>query len=215
MFFMLELQFTATFRFTETDIDIYHEGEQFYSRTFRFDNLTGSSALSVVNLDIDIDDTDQTLSAILCGEDIRNKTAILYLGVIANHEVAGAEWESGISWESGVLWMPSYTAKVQIIEEFMRYIVGGWELREDSLARLSLTNELILWNKNCLRNQSASCQWVFKGTECGYTGEQTWCDQSYERCRELNNEINYIGNRFLPALIKSELWWGRTPDYAE
>ena len=29
------------------------------------------------------------------------------------------------------------------------------------------------------------------------------------------NEVNFIGNRFLPALIKSELWWGRTPDYKE
>lgn len=212
-FFAIELQLSSTYRYNETDIPIYSGGNLFSPRSFSFDKLTGSSSLSVDSLDVDIDDTDQALSAILNGEDVRNKTAILYFGVIANQNISGAEWDTGITWDTGILWMPGYKAKTIIIEEFERFIIGGWELREDNVARINLTSELVLWNKKCLRNQSSSCQWVFKGTECAYSGSATWCDQSYERCKALGNQINYIGNRWLPALIKKELWWGRTPNY--
>lgn len=214
MFFMLEFQLQeTTWRFVDADVDIYYEGNRFYSRPFRFENLAGSSAMSVDNLDIEIDDTDQAVSQILCSQDVRNRTAIMYFGVVANQEVTGAQWDTNISWDQGVKWQDTYYAKRIIIEEFMRFIIGGWELRDDNTARIMLTNELILWNKPCLRNQSASCLWPFKSTECGYTGSATWCDHSYERCKALGNQINYPGNRFLPALIKQELWWGRTPNY--
>lgn len=213
-FFMIELQLTsATYRFTETDIPIWYGGNQFYSLAFSFDNLSGSSALCVDEVDVDIDDTDQVMSALLCGEDVRNRPVILYYGVIANQAVAGAAWEPGIAWAPGTAWMPSYTQKTVIVEELLRYIIGGWELRDDNIARINLTNELVLWNKKCLRNQSSSCQWVFGGTECGYTGAETWCDQSHDRCATLGNQINYIGNRFLPALMKEAMWWGRSPNY--
>jgi hypothetical protein len=213
-FFILEIQLASgTYRYTETDIDIYYGGNKFSPRGFTFDNLNGSSNLSVDNLDIDIDDTDQELSALLLGEDVRNKIAILYYGVIANQEVTGSLWADGVTWEDGVVWMPSYTQKIVIVEEFLRYIIGGWELSEDNLAKITLTNELVLWKKTSLRQQSSSCQWAFKGAECGYTGGETWCDQSYERCLALSNEINFIGFRFLPALMITELWWGRTPNY--
>jgi len=197
MFFMLEFQLQATtWRFVDADVDIFYEGNRFYSRPFRFENLAGSSAMSVDNLDIEIDDTDQAVSQILCSQDVRNRTAIMYFGVVANQEVTGAEWDTDISWDTGVKWQDTYYSKRIIIEEFMRFIIGGWELRDDNTARIMLTNELILWNKNCLRNQSASCLWMFKSTECGYTGAETWCDHSYERCKALGNQINYPGNRF-------------------
>ena len=114
-------------------------------------------------------------SRILLNEDVRNKTAKLYYGVIANQEVPGAAWQPGVSWQTGVTWQPTFTLKQIIVEEFLRYIIGGWELRDDNVARINLTNELILWNKKNLRTQSSSCQWAFKGTECAYAGAETWC----------------------------------------
>jgi hypothetical protein len=448
-FFLLELQYSAgsALRITDADIDIFQDGNRFYARDFRFDNLSGSGSLSVDNMDIDIDDTDQLLSQILNAQDVRNKPAILHVGVVASQDVyagsatrantkisavdgaafvdfssadiltnhvthrgkltitdsagkkitgyvkaAGtgetygsnvltngdmetgdpptgwggarltperstdkrsgtyalketvntgvdgyytnyasvtdkalykvgvwvknitstrvtlmmnsvgfvghkyigdttaiiyteitAHWTaqgtplfvgyvvgavgtsavlddayrtqiltpsatgvtitstpdgttynwaskeadfnyndaSGYTWEivnEGVLPLPidpSYRLQTIITEELMRFIIGGWELREDNIARVNLTNELVLWNKKCLRTQSASCLWVFKGLECAYTGSETWCDQSYERCLALGNQVNHIGSRFLPSLMKTELWWGRTPNYRE
>jgi len=184
-FYLLELQLTATYRFNDIDIPIYHGGELFAPRSFSFESLTGSANLSVESLDIDIDDTDQVIGALVLGEDVRNKIAILYFGVITD------------------------TPNAMHIQEFMRGIVGGWEIYGDSKVRLNITNEMILWNKKCLRPQSSSCPWTFKGTECAYAGGQTWCDQSYARCLDLLNTDNFGGERFLPAITEREIWWGR------
>ena len=31
------------------------------------------------------------------------------------------------------------------------------------------------------------CGWVFKSSECGYSGEETTCNRTKQRCKELNN----------------------------
>ena len=191
-FFLLELIFTTTWRFNDIDINIYRGSDLFVPRAFTFGSLTGSANFSVESLDIDIDDTDQAMSGVLNGEDVRNKIAIIYFGTIA---------------------LDTYEF---VIQEFTRGIVGGWELFDDNKSRINLTCETILWNKKSLRPQSSSCPWAFTmtgATECGYVipaefgGD--WCDQSYERCVALGNQAHFGGDRFLPSIVEKEVWWGR------
>lgn len=188
VFYMLELQFdSGTYRYNDTDIDVYDSlGNKFNPVSFRFENISGSASLAVESIDIDIDDTNLGIGAILLNEDVRNKPAILYLGVVTS-------------------------ANVIVTEEFWRGIVGGWELMDDNIARISITNEMILWNKKCLRSHSATCSWTFKGTECGYSGALTWCDQSYDRCTALSNTTKFGGFRFLPSIMEKNIWWGKAP----
>jgi hypothetical protein len=208
-FFLLELQLTTTLRLNDIDINIYHESELFVPRSFSFDSLAGSANLSVESFDIDIDDTDQVMSALLLGEDIRNKIAILYFGVIARTIVAPTYWEEDVDWTPGIEWEGETYKTEMHIQEFVRGIVGGWELYDDNKAKINITNEMVLWNKKCLRPQSSSCPWTFKGTECTYAGAQTWCDQSYDRCTALSNSNQFGGERFMPSVIEKEIWWGR------
>jgi len=44
---------------------------------------------------------------------------------------------------------------------------------------------------------------------CNYTGAETSCDQSYDRCIELGNQANFGGFRWQPYLADKDLWWGR------
>ena len=37
------------------------------------------------------------------------------------------------------------------------------------------------------------CSWVFKGAECGYSGAETICNRTLERCSELNNTAYFGG----------------------
>jgi len=37
------------------------------------------------------------------------------------------------------------------------------------------------------------CRWQFKSTECGYVGEETTCNKSFARCRELENQERFGG----------------------
>jgi hypothetical protein len=100
------------------------------------------------------------------------------------------------------------------VQEVWRGFVSGWELAGEADCRITLTHEFVLWNKEPLRTQSSSCQWTFKGTECGYSGEAGWCDKSYDRCKKLSNPDNFGGFRFLPEIAEKEIWWGRYPTKA-
>jgi len=208
-FFLIEFQFGNTYRFNDIDIPIYYNGELFTPRAFSFDSLSGSANLTVESFDIDIDDTDQVISALLLGEDVRNKIAILYFGVVAKTLIEGVKWGDDAEWDEATQWeAEKYKSSIHI-QEFIRGIIGGWELYDDNKCKINITNEMILWSKKCLRPQSSSCPWTFKGTECTYTGAETWCDQSYERCTALSNSNQFGGERFMPSVIEKEIWWGR------
>lgn len=184
-FFLLELQFGSLFRFCDGDFPIIHEGEKFTPIGFKFGDISGSSLMAVESLDIEIDDTNKYLISNILTADIRNKWCILYFGVMDN-------------------------TKQVYVQEFLRGIVGAWEAYDDNIIKITITNELVLWNKKPLRIQMTSCPWTFKGQECGYAGAENWCDQSYERCKDLLNTDYFGGERFLSSLMGKELWWGRT-----
>ena len=93
------------------------------------------------------------------------------------------------------------------VDDVFYGLVQGWDLSEERL-QLRLVSELALWRKRALRPATASCPWEFKGSECGYSGDAEWCNQSYLRCQALNNTNNFGGFRFLPAIMEANIWWG-------
>ncbi len=215
-FFMVQFNFSSTVRYNDTEESIYDGSSNlFTARSFKFTDIAASSGLSVSQLDIEIDDTDQVISSVLLGEDVRNKTVNLYIGVVSQTDMSGAVWEAGVEWDAGAMWAGDYTKTEILTQEFFRGIVSGWTLLDDNKAKITVKNELVLWVKKSLRTQSSSCPWTFKGTECGYSGPETWCDQSYDRCSSgwLNNAVNFGGFRFLPSIMERELWWGRTQNF--
>ena len=52
--------------------------------------------------------------------------------------------------------------------------------------------------------------WHLVGT-CRYTGAETWCDNSPDRCEALNNRVNYGGFPYMTQLQDAKIWWGRHP----
>lgn len=189
LFFLLKLETGTPLYVTDFDHAIYHQGVKYEPIGFSFDGLSGNSGLSVDSLDISIDDTNKQISAILLSEDVRNKWTQLFLGV--KNETK------------------------QSITSIFRGIIGGWELSGENKAKITLTNELILWNKKTLRNQSSSCPWSYKGPECGYAGSLATCDKSFDDCLAHGMQDNYGGERFLAATMVKEVWWGRTRSYTE
>jgi hypothetical protein len=50
------------------------------------------------------------------------------------------------------------------------------------------------------RTFETSCQFPFKGFECGYAGVETDCNRSIRRCVQLGNQAKFGGFRFLPHM---------------
>jgi len=184
-FFFVDLQFAATYRYTDCDIDMYYGGNKYSSFPFSIGNVVNSAGLSVDSLELNFSNIDLAMSSLVLGEDIAGKTCILsFFMVAADYTVIEAE-------------------------ELFRGMVAEWELTESKL-RVKLVNEFVYWSKRTLRTCQASCRWGFKGTECTYAGAETWCDQSYDRCQALSNTNSFGGFRFLPSLEEKKIWWGRT-----
>ena len=49
-----------------------------------------------------------------------------------------------------------------------------------------------------------SCEFVFKGNDCGYSGAETYCAKTYEGCR--NGGFPFGGFRFIPVPGKVFAW---------
>lgn len=189
-FWLIGFTFTEPFYITDSDTPVIHGGVHYLPRDFSFDELALAAALTVDRVTIDLDNAGREWSAILLGEDVRNREVIISKGV---------KLRSTAPWRT-------------LVEERFYGIVDGWRLKGYQRAALTITNELVLWNKKTLRNAQSSCPWVFKqaGGECRYEGSEEWCDQSWERCCALGNELNFGGERFINAIQEKELWWGRT-----
>lgn len=105
-FFLLKLEFSSPLYLTDFDHEIYYGGDTYTPVGFTFDVIQGASGLSVDSFDIDIDDTNQAISALLLSEDVRNKWGIVSLGVITETDVdpeviirtesTAADWDAGV-----------------------------------------------------------------------------------------------------------------------
>lgn len=92
--------------------------------------------------------------------------------------------------------------------EFSNYIDSYTSNVKDVIFNLTSKFNLIglslptkLWLKDY-------CQWEFaspairalgRGDECGYTGEETECDRTWQRCQALGNSRRFLGARGIPG----------------
>ena len=182
-FFLLELNLASTYYYTDSDYDIYYNGHNYLSMGFKFSDIAYAANMSVDKVSIDFDNVGLTMSSILLGEDVRNKTAKLSFGCYGDNVIIG-------------------------VVDLFQGIISDWNLSE-TVAQMTIVNEFILWKKKTLRIAQATCPWDFKGTECTYSGGETWCDKSYERCTALSNTDSFGGFRFLPSIAEKSIWWGR------
>jgi hypothetical protein len=224
-FYMFELQLPTPVYYTDADHYVYYNSHNFAPLGFAFPDLTVDSTLAVDKITIDVDNTGLGFSSILLSQDVRNKVAILYIGVrylvdgVGVIPVPTEVWDSNVIWstDDSATWdsatsgdnsgMFSYS-----VEPLFRGIIDSWIIDGDVVCHITIANELILWNKKSLREHPASCSWIFGGSECTYAGyASSWCDQSYDRCAALSNSANFGGFRFLPSLLNKQIWWGKIP----
>jgi hypothetical protein len=89
--------------------------------------------------------------------------------------------------------------------------LDSWSIKQEGELELVVTSLFAKWKQRTIQRQVPSCRWKkFKGPECGYTGNEDWCDRSYKRCQALGNTANFGGNRWLPSIQDKAIWWGRT-----
>jgi len=174
-------------RYTDCDIPLIISGEFYYPRKFSFEAIRYSMNNVVDQLKLKVDDIDEVLKqpfadAVVQGTTVELKQALLD----SNRNVLSGEFT------------------------MFEGEIDAWDLDETDV-NMTIASQFVQWSQQTLSRHSASCRWKeFAGTECGYSGDDKWCDRSYTRCQALNNTANFGGFRFLPALMDKEVWWGST-----
>lgn len=182
---LLEVQFTGgTQRWCGADISLPYSGETFLPRLLKIGSIQRSAGFRVDSISVDVGNVDRALSAILLGEDAMGRTAILR-----------------------IMALDADRQEVATGEVFRGFVMGWGDLTEISVP-IKLGNEFLLWRKKTLRLPGPSCPWVFGETECAYSGAESWCDQSPERCAALGNYLNFGGRKHIAALEDVKIYWG-------
>lgn len=186
---LIKLELSSTYYWTDCDQDIYYSSQWWTAKPIEFDQAKYSLLPKVDSLNLRIDNVDKTFSTLILSQDIRGKKCTIYRTLLDNNlAVIGA----------AVILFMGY---VDAIECDVR------------TASIELYNHFIKWKTPTPRRiHSPLCPWTFKDTEtCHYTGGETWCDRSWDRCLNLINTINFGGFRWLPYITDKPIWWGRTP----
>jgi len=181
---------SAHYRYTDCDVPIIYDGNSYTptgcsaaDASYDIDSVVDTVKVSIANLN-------EAMSALFVGSTPQGSDVIIYYATV---DAAGTIIGTPVTHFQGV--------------------VDSWNLDEEKLD-ITISNELVQWNQNTLRKHSPLCPWkVFGGTECGYSGEETWCDRTYRRCSVLSNTDNFGGFRWLPSLQGKKLFWGG--DYIE
>lgn len=179
------------YRYTNCDVPLLCDGNLFTSKDFRIENVGYSSNQFVDRMQIEIDDIKAVLRNAFLDGTPQGSSTILMVAVVDS---------KGSVLDSGSAYTTLFDGEID-----------DWSLDESKIS-ISITSILTKWAQKTLSKYSASCRWKkFKGTECTYSGGETWCDRTYVRCTALGNTANFGGFRWLPSIVDKEIWWGRIP----
>jgi hypothetical protein len=187
-FLLFDMEINSThYRYTDCDVPIIFDSNTYSPRGFSFDRVNYGAHFIVDSVEIALDNLDSVMTSIFVGGTPQGSPVKLELVVLdSSYAIIGS-------------------ASVTVFEGE----IDSWDLDEEKLA-ITVTSIFSQWSQRTLSKHSASCRWKkFKGTECGYSGGETWCDRTYARCVALANTANFGGFRWLPSIIDKEIWWGR------
>lgn len=176
--------------YTDADVEVVYNEVVYKPTSFTIGNFSYSSGSKVDSLQITFDNVSLLPVSIFLNKEQRGRTAVVrFCALDSEGRVIGAY-------------------------EVFRGFINKIEIREQaetSTAEIEITHELATWNKSTLRVMTYRCPWRFKDSNCGYTGAETWCDKTYQRCQALGNTANFGGFPHLAEIEEKEIWWGRKP----
>jgi len=184
---LVELNLSSPVCYTDLDVDLHYGGNVYLSRGMTLSPARFSLSPQIDKATVELDNVDRSISAIVQGQEVRGKRAKIKL--------------AGLSSPAKVI-----ATSVKFSGVINR---APWNNR---IARIEILSPWVFWRRRTPRRiHQPTCPWPFKmsGSPCGYTGSETWCDQSFDRCEELSNTDNFGGFEFLPFLVNKEIFWGR------
>lgn len=185
---LVEMHLSSTVYYTDLDVDVIYQGHTYLSWGLSFSAAEYSLTPQIDKISVEFDNVNGEFSAFALGEEVRGKKCVIRLAAL------------------------SAPATILAASTKFAGVIDSCSI-DHQRAKFEVYNPWLFWKRKTPRRiHQATCPWPFKSAGlCQYTGSETWCDQSYDRCLALENMSNFGGFRFLPSLVNKQIWWGRSP----
>jgi len=161
--------------FAEYDQDITYNGITYQRFPITHEFVSENSKGEIDSIRVRVSNINRLIQAYLEDYDLRSKKVSIKM-VFAN------ELADPSAYIEDIFYIDSYTAGQDVVE----FTLSG---KFDVLA-------LELPARKYSRNY---CGWKFKSAECGYSGTETSCNKTLQRCRELGNQVRFGGFPAVPS----------------
>jgi len=214
--------------YTDCDVPLATGGKLYEPRGMEIGDITYSTGNLVDSCKLTLDNLDDALTTQFVGGNPQGQPVSIGMVLLdENYQITGATaassgdiilwgWGLGLTADAlitgglGIALAGPVSGSDGILTLFSGEI-DDWTMTEGRL-EITVASQFARWSRKTFRTHSSSCRWlVFKGPECGYSGPETWCDRSYDRCVQLGNQDNFGGFRWLPSLEQKNIWWGQVP----
>ena len=159
----------------ETLETLYFNGEQYLGAPLVYDEIRKDDMSSVSKINVQLSNVGLAISGIIGqrGDVITNAPAVLTLVFLdMNSNTLLNEYKQILfAGKCNNLKLDYESASVDI-----ETVLGGYEIQAP----------IMKYRTTCQVRR-------FKDCRCGYTGEETKCDRTFDRCKELGNEANFAG----------------------
>lgn len=194
---LFKLVASTTYYWTDADQDVYFDGKYWTAKGLAFSDLSYSIDGQTATTTVTFPNVDKAISTLFLGEELRNKTFMIYRVLLNNSLVPiGVAVEADLS---------------IVIDGLVDSIPSGHQTQ----AQVGLVSYNITGDVQIPRRQiEDKCPWIaiggFKGaTYCKYAGVETWCDGSKSRCDTLANSVNFGGFEYISSLQNQQIYWGQ------
>lgn len=161
--------------FAEWDSNVTFDGIEYAAFPIHHDEISENSEGSINSVRLTLGNASRLIQSYLELYDLRNKKVRIRL--VWNDDLSDPDNKVDF-----LFYIDSYSAAVEAAEFVL--------LPKVDVLSLQLPKRIYARNY---------CQWRFKGTQCGYAGSQTTCNRTFQRCRELANQVRFGGFPSIPS----------------
>jgi hypothetical protein len=173
----------GTYCFTDSNIDIQHDGNTYQAYPLQISNIKSSDVSPLDGCTIKIGNVNLTLSSLVLNNLLKEKEVSIYEG-----------------------WFNADGGLIEAVPVFFGKVDGRSGVDElwATITAMPFHNP---WTSRCPRRRiSKHCGWLFKDEDCGYSGAATSCNKTWQRCTELGNTAGFGGFRFIPQRGRKFVW---------
>jgi hypothetical protein len=186
---LVVLYLSSTLYYTDCDQDIWDGGNQYQSKGLLVDKVDTALSPTLDTFSFELDNTALEVSSFALNQQLQGKRCVVYQVALNQTTLA-------------------VIGKNTLFDGFIDSVDVNHER-----GKFQIFNHFIVWKRKIPRRaHTATCPWVFKSDLCGYSGAETACDKSYDRCVELDNTDWFGGFPTAPSIENKKIWWGRAQD---